>query len=119
MKRKIYIVLCLCLLLMILAGAGVVHAGYNHCFEIGEIFIANVVKETDKLKVSVDYCTSAMVIKNYNYNIVNRQMVIKLYGGWIYPWDKGISDFSIDIASDLYDQVVVRGRQTEAVIPAE
>ena len=116
MHKPLRIILCIFLFLIFLAGIGLLHAGYNYRFEPDDIIIADIEKTSEELKMSVDYCTSAQVIKNFKYTIVDHQLIIQLYGGLIYPWDKGITDFSINAASGSYNQVIIKGKNSEKVI---
>ena len=116
MHKRLRILVCLFVFFIFLAGLGLLHAGYNYRFEPEDIIISDIEKTSKGLKISVDYCTSAKVIKHFKYTIVDHQLIIQLYGGWIYPWDKGITAFSINAASGLYDQVIVKGRKSESVV---
>ena len=119
MHKLLRILICLFVFFILLAVLGLLHAGYNYCFEPDDIIITKIEKTSTDLKISVDYCTSAQVIKNFKYTIVDHQLIIQLYGGLIYPWDKGITAFSINAASDLYNQVIVKGRSSEIVISSQ
>lgn len=119
MNKQIHKIVGLCLLPITLVLIGLFYAGYNYSFEIDDICITNIEKESKELKLTVDYFTSAKVIKNIKYAKVDNQLIIRLYGGWIYPWDKGITEFSIGIASDLYNQVVIKGKKTKKIILSE
>ena len=116
MHKLLRILVCLFVFFIFLAGLGLLHAGYNYCFEPDDIIITDIEKTSGELKISVDYCTSAQMIKNFKYNIVDHQLIIRLYGGLIYPWDKGITEFSINAASDLYNQVIIKGKSSESVV---
>ena len=119
MHKRLHTILWLCLLLIIIVVIGVLHAGYNYTFETNDIFITSVERETKDLKVTVDCFSSAKAIKSFKYTKEDDRLIIRLYGGWIYPWDKGITDFTIEIDSNSYDQVLIKGKKTEKTIFSE
>ena len=78
MYKCLRILVCLFVFFIFLAGAGLLHAGYNYRFEPEDIIISDIEKTSKDLKISVDYCTSAKAIKLFKYTIVDHQLIIQL-----------------------------------------
>lgn len=80
------------------------------------ISLENVTLQPEGIQITFDYLNSSITLKKVRSRIEDKQLIIQMYGGLVWPWSKIQNSYFISVSSEAYDEIYIEGRTQKKCI---